>query len=115
MVVKGSTGSCVRMVQSKLSSHVVVRGSTDLCVLVLQSKPSNHVVVKGSKAMADPLSGYDTVHNDAAPTPVLGHLGGGDTPLVGNKKVEAMLGVKRSREGAGGMPPPPARAPKSHH
>ena len=82
---------------------------------MLQSKPSNHVVVKGSKAMADPLSGYDTVHSNAAPTPVLGHLGGGDTPLVGNKKVEAMLGVKRSREGAGSMPPPPARAPKSHH
>ena len=95
--------------------HVGVKGRVDLHVLVLQSKPSNHVVVKGSKAMADPLSGYDTVHSDAAPTPVLGHLGGGDTPLVGNKKVEAMLGVKRSREGAGSMPPPPARAPRPNH
>ena len=109
------TDSQVLMLHSKPSKHVVVKRSTDLHVLMLQGKPSNHVVVKGSKAMADPLSGYDTVHSDAAPTPVLGHLGGGDTPLVGNKKVEAMLGVKRSRQGASSMPPPPARAPKSSH
>ncbi|KAK9806920.1 hypothetical protein WJX72_007494 [[Myrmecia] bisecta] len=57
---------------------------------------------------ADPVSGYATVEH-AALTPV---LGGGQTPLLGDRKVEVMLGIKRE---GGHMPPPPARRPKTEH
>ncbi|KAI7842246.1 hypothetical protein COHA_003887, partial [Chlorella ohadii] len=59
----------------------------------------------------DAKSGYATVDKAealTAPTPVLGKLGGGQTPLVGNAKVEAMLGIKR--KGSESMPPPPPKA-----
>ena len=51
---------------------------------------------------SDAKSGYATVdHQAVALTPV---LGGGQTPLTGTRKVEAMLGI-----GGGAMPPPPPR------
>ncbi|CAL8462106.1 g1637 [Coccomyxa elongata] len=59
---------------------------------------------------SDPASGFATVEREpVALTPV---LGGGKTPLTGNRKVEAMLGVKRPRDGDSSMAPPPARKPK---
>ena len=36
-------------------------------------------------------------------------LGGGMTPLAGDRKVEAMLGIKRARADSEAMPPPPRR------
>ncbi len=46
-------------------------------------------------------------------TPVLGAqtpaLGGGVTPLAGNRKVEAMLGIDRTAADRVAMPPPTAR------
>ncbi|BDA45958.1 probable U4/U6.U5 tri-snRNP-associated protein 1 at N-terminal half [Coccomyxa sp. Obi] len=60
---------------------------------------------------SDPTSGFATVEREpVALTPV---LGGGQTPLTGNRKVEAMLGVKRPRDGDASMAPPPPRKPKS--
>ena len=58
---------------------------------------------------SDPASGYATVEREpVALTPV---LGGGQTPLTGVRKVEAMLGVKRAPPAArsGNMGPPPPR------
>ena len=61
---------------------------------------------------SDPASGYATVEREpVALTPV---LGGGQTPLTGVRKVEAMLGVKRpSSSGTGSMAPPPPRKPRN--
>ena len=56
-----------------------------------------------------------------APTPVLGGampvLGGGDTPLVGARKVEMMLGLKKEPGGAvkADMPPPAPRNLRKGH
>jgi hypothetical protein len=61
----------------------------------------------------DPLSGLATARSGAggasvAPTPV---LGGGLTPLAGNRKVEAMLGISKpgGGSGKGSMLPPAPR------
>lgn len=51
----------------------------------------------------DPLSGLASARMGTAATPV---LGGGLTPLAGNKKVEIMLGISK---GSGSMPPPAPR------
>ncbi len=62
------------------------------------------------KAAAAPAAG--------GKTPVLGGLGGGLTPLTGDRKVEAMLGIRKppGGDGKGGssgkgsmLPPPPKR------
>lgn len=56
---------------------------------------------------SDPKSGYATVDSQVALTPV---LGGGKTPLTGDRKVEAMLGItKRAKDS---MPPPASRLAK---
>ncbi|DBA93483.1 TPA: hypothetical protein ACH3X3_013582 [Trebouxia sp. C0006] len=57
---------------------------------------------------SDPKSGYATVDSQVALTPM---LGGGRTPLVGDRKVEAMLGI-RKRPGNDSMPPPASRPNK---
>lgn len=79
-----------------------------------------YVVLNGSVRpgqISDPTSGFATANGyetqrggaaSLAPTPL---LGGGKTPLVGNRKVQTMLGMKRSG-GDVSMPPPPPRKPK---
>lgn len=79
-----------------------------------------YVVLNGSVRpgqISDPTSGFATANGyethrsgaaSLAPTPV---LGGGKTPLVGDRKVQAMLGMKRSG-GTTSMAPPPPRKPK---
>ena len=63
---------------------------------------------------SDPASGYATVERGAqsmAPS-----LGGAEsmTPLTGTRKVEAMLGIKKSApNGSTSMAPPPPRKPKA--
>ena len=61
---------------------------------------------------SDPASGYATVDKGAlsmAPS-----LGGGETPLTGARKVEAMLGIKRGApNGAASMAPKPAQKPNT--
>lgn len=57
---------------------------------------------------SDPKSGYATVDSQVALTPM---LSGGRTPLVGDRKVEAMLGIKK-RSGHDSMPPPANRPNK---
>lgn len=57
---------------------------------------------------SDPKSGYATVDSQVALTPM---LSGGRTPLVGDRKVEAMLGI-RKHAGGDSMPPPASRPNK---
>lgn len=57
---------------------------------------------------SDPKSGYATVDSQVALTPM---LSGGRTPLVGDRKVEAMLGIKKKRGGGHDSMPPPANRP----
>ena len=75
------------------------------CLQVLSGK------VKPGQS-SDPASGYATVEKGAlsmAPS-----LGGGETPLTGARKVEAMLGIKRGAlNGNASMAPPPARKPRT--
>lgn len=54
---------------------------------------------------SDARSGYATA--DAEPVALTPVLGGGQTPLTGARKVEAMLGIAPG--GAGSMPPPAPR------
>jgi len=80
-----------------------------------------YIVLNGSVRpgqISDPASGFATANGyesqrsgaaSLAPTPV---LGGSKTPLVGDAKVQAMLGMKRGG-GRTPMPPPPPRKPKS--
>lgn len=58
---------------------------------------------------SDPKSGYATVDSQVALTPM---LGGGRTPLVGDRKVEAMLGMKKRGGGHDSMLPPANRPHK---
>eukprot|EP00775_Hariotina_reticulata_P014317 gene14317-44_t len=60
---------------------------------------------KPGAAVRDPLA--DVGAGDASKVPATPLLGGGMTPLSGNKKVEMMLGI--SKVGAGSMPPPAPR------
>lgn len=77
----------------------------------LQAKTNTpYVVLTGNirpGQSSDPKSGYATVDSQVALTPV---LGGGKTPLTGDRKVEAMLGI-RKRTG-NDMPPPASRLAK---
>lgn len=83
-----------------------------LCVKCLQAKSNTpYVVLTGNirpGQSSDPKSGYATVDSQVALTPM---LGGGRTPLVGDRKVEAMLGI-RKRAGTDSMPPPASRPNK---
>ena len=78
----------------------------------LQAKTNTpYVVLTGNirpGQSSDPKSGYATVDSQVALTPV---LGGGKTPLTGDRKVEAMLGI-RKRTGNDSMPPPASRLAK---
>lgn len=79
-----------------------------MCAQVLSGK------VKPGQS-SDPASGYATVEKGGLS--VAPSLGGGTsmTPLVGARKVEAMLGIKRGavpQNGAASMAPPPPRKPK---
>lgn len=62
--------------------------------------------------ISDPASGNAVAEREpVALTPV---LGGSQTPLMGNRKVEAMLGISRTpAAGNGSMPPPPPRKRKA--
>lgn len=67
-------------------------------------KPSSNAA-----AFSDEPSGLASARTATAATPM---LGGGLTPLSGNKKVELMLGISKaggSSNGAGSMPPPAPR------
>ena len=67
-------------------------------------KPSSNTA-----AFSDEPSGLSSARTAMAATPM---LGGGLTPLSGNKKVEMMLGISKaggSSNGTGSMPPPPPR------
>ena len=57
----------------------------------------------GAAVGRDAPSGLASARTGTAATPV---LGGGMTPLAGNKKVEMMLGISK---GSGSMPPPAPR------
>lgn len=52
---------------------------------------------------------------DVSKTSLTPVLGGGVTPLTGNRKVEIMLGIKKPSAGGGfsSMPPPASKKPKS--
>lgn len=103
--VEGQTADALRGVQAVTNTPYVMLSG--------QLKPGQ---------ISDPKSGYATADAAAAltaPTPVLGT--GGHTPLVGNKKVEAMLGLRKaggttSMAAAGGtsssMPPPGPKRPR---
>ena len=81
------------------------KSTTDMVMLHRKSSMQSH----GSFASAK------FPRMQAAPTPVLGGatpvLGGRDTPLVGARKVEVMLGLKQeaAEAGKGSMPPPAPR------
>ena len=79
---------------------------------VLQAKSNTpYVVLTGNirpGQSSDPKSGYATVDSQVALTPM---LGGGRTPLVGDRKVEAMLGFRKP-PGNDSMPPPASRPNK---
>ena len=63
---------------------------------------------------SDPASGYATVERGAQS--VAPSLGGVQsmTPLTGTRKVEAMLGIRKSApNGSASMAPPPPRKPKT--
>lgn len=62
--------------------------------------------------ISDPTSGYATEEWGGTRS---FHLAGGETPLVGKRKVEVMLGLNGEATPAGqaSMPPPPARRPKT--
>lgn len=67
-------------------------------------KPSSNTA-----AFTDDPSGLASARTAMAATPM---LGGGLTPLSGNKKVEMMLGISKggsSTNGTGSMPPPAPR------
>jgi hypothetical protein len=59
--------------------------------------------------VSDPASGYATEERGKRSS----LLAGGDTPLVGKRKVEVMLGLQGEATPAGTltMPPPPPRRP----
>ena len=99
----------------RTSAHACPHGTNQsvTCVLgVLQAKSNTpYVVLTGNirpGQSSDPKSGYATVDSQVALTPM---LGGGRTPLVGDRKVEAMLGI-RKRPGNDSMPPPAGRPNK---
>lgn len=86
----------------------------------VQKQEGSAYVVLSGKAQQGPGAGarpggMPSSKGNAAPTPVAGArtpmLGGGLTPLAGNSKVEAMLGVKKPG-GGGSMLPPAPRQPK---
>ena len=91
---------------------------------VQQKAATPYVVLSGTikpGQSRDAASGYATVDRAEeleAATPLLGKLGaGGQTPLLGNAKVEAMLGIsgsggKRPGSAAGSMGPPAPKAPR---
>lgn len=85
----------------RAAASVQPASTTERLGSVKQATASSHLVLNGRAA------GLPARHADpaTAPTPV---LGGGDTPLVGDKKVAAMLGLNKGK-GAGSMPPPPSR------
>jgi len=70
--------------------------SAKYLLAVLQAKTNTpYVVLTGNirpGQSSDPKSGYATVDSQVALTPM---LGGGRTPLVGDRKVEAMLGIRK--------------------
>ncbi|KAI3429836.1 hypothetical protein D9Q98_010149 [Chlorella vulgaris] len=106
--------------KKKLASDVgATSGSASLAHMkqVQKQAATPYVVLSGTikpGQSRDATSGYATVDRaeqlTAAP-PVLSKLPGGNTPLLGNAKVEAMLGIKR-KAGDESMPPPPPRAAK---
>ena len=84
----------------------------DAAMHALQAKSNApYVVLTGNirpGQSSDPKSGYATVDSQVALTPM---LSGGRTPLTGDRKVEAMLGIQK-RAGNGSMPPPANRPNK---
>lgn len=73
-------------------------------------KPSSNTAAFGA-ADDDQPSGFASARTATAATPM---LGGGLTPLSGNKKVEMMLGISKAGaggggDGAGSMAPPAPR------
>ncbi|KAL3145439.1 hypothetical protein ABBQ38_001683 [Trebouxia sp. C0009 RCD-2024] len=79
--------------------HAQAKANTPYVVLTGNIRPGQS---------SDPKSGYATVDSQVALTPM---LSGGRTPLVGDRKVEAMLGIKK-RSGHDSMPPPANRPNK---
>ena len=99
--------------QVLMHAHKVTTNQSVKYVLgVLQAKTNTpYVVLTGNirpGQSSDPKSGYATVDSQVALTPM---LGGGRTPLVGDRKAEAMLGI-RKRPGNDSMPPPASRPNK---
>ena len=85
--------------------------------LIVRLIVCHYVAVPAGIASAMPFSAlrFHDVHcMQVSLTPVLGAqtpaLGGGMTPLAGNRKVEAMLGIDRKAADREAMPPPAARA-----
>lgn len=65
--------------------------------------------------ISDPSSGYATEDWGGTSTRSSFQLAGGETPLVGKRKVEVMLGLngQATPVGNASMPPPPPRRPKT--
>lgn len=82
--------------------------------LLLQKATQRPYVVLSGKVKpgqsSDPSATYTAQEEHAAPR--LSGLGGGSTPLVGKRKVEAMLGIPPQPD-KGRMPPPAPRRPKT--
>jgi U4/U6.U5 tri-snRNP-associated protein 1 len=76
----------------------------------MQAKASTpYVVLSGNikpGQSSDAASGYATAEGKESLNSM---LGGGHTPLIGNRKVEAMLGIKIDPSSHASMPPPAAR------
>ena len=92
------------------AASVQPASSTERLQTINQASASPYLVLNGNNARAPSSSGKK--HNNASEqvslTPV---LGGGSTPLVGDKKVALMLGMKSgvSSQGGESMRPPPPR------
>ncbi|GAB4814564.1 hypothetical protein N2152v2_001610 [Parachlorella kessleri] len=111
------------LAQKKVASGAGEAETVEHMKQVQKQAATPYVVLSGTVKPGqsrDATSGYATVERmeeagvaTVAPTPVLSMLGGGQTPLVGNAKVEAMLGLKRKGgSGSASMPPPAPKAPK---
>lgn len=100
---EGGSMAAIREAQKKLqTSYMVLSGN----VRPGQSRDA----ASGYATVGPNDDDWDMDTDDTVPR--LGNIGGGETPLTGNAKVEAMLGMKRPAGGSTSMPPPPPKSPR---
>eukprot|EP00887_Chlorella_sp_A99_P003910 scaffold11.g3910.t1 len=110
---EAETAAQMKVVQQKAATPYVVLSGTIKPGQSRDAASGYATVDKRDELEQEGLGGGAGGRRGGAP-PTLARLagGGGQTPLVGNAKVEAMLGIKRPGSGNSSMAPPPLKAPR---